>query len=121
MARPPGIPNRSTMRAELTCQLRNFNSIDAMIDGAQLALTRFHEELELMGQGRLSPMESKAAEFLGLYIKAADKIAQYVHPKRKSVERIETDALKDMSPVQRLEAMKQAVAMLELQLKKDGS
>jgi hypothetical protein len=112
-----GIPNKSSMRAELTCQVRKFSSIDAMIDAAEIALQKFVEEESSVKSGRLSPMESNACEYLKIYVAIAKEIASYVHAKRKAIEHIQVDPLKDMSPEQKLEAMKQAVALLEHQVK----
>ncbi len=47
----------------------------------------------------------------------AKDIAGYVYPKLKSIEQSTNDPTKDMTPEQRLEAMKHAVAMLEMQVK----
>lgn len=52
---------------------------------------------------------------------AAKEAAKYLYSQRRSVEHTQNDALKDMSAPQRLEAMKHAVAMLELQMKKENN
>lgn len=51
--------------------------------------------------------------------KCAAEAIQYIVPKLKSVEHTRPNALEGMTPEQRLEAMKQAVAMLEGQIKKN--
>ncbi len=53
--------------------------------------------------------------------KAAAEACQYIIPKLRSIEYTKADALGNMTPEQKLEAMKQAVLLLELQVKqKDG-
>jgi hypothetical protein len=124
IGRPHGSKNKSGMRADLTCQVRGYSSIDAMIDAAEISLQKFIEQSQLEQSHNISLMESKAHEYLKLYVKIACELASFIHPKRKAIEHIQTDPLKDMNPFQRLEAMKHAVAMLEAQVKdatKDGS
>jgi hypothetical protein len=48
--------------------------------------------------------------------RAAAEAAQYIYPKLKSVENTTNNALADMTPDQRLEAMKHGVAMLEYEI-----
>lgn len=119
MRRKVGTPNKSSMRADLTCQVRGFSSIDAMIDAAEIALEKFIEHSKKEQSGEISLMESQAHIYLATYVKIAATIASFIHPKRSAVAVTQTDALRDMNPTQRLEAMKQAVAMLEHQVKKD--
>ena len=119
MASRAGIPNKSTMRVEMTCQIRNFNAIEGMIDAAELALVNFTDQLQKEATGRISPMESQACEYLKIYVKICSDIANFIHPRRKAIEVKQSDLTKDMTPQQKLEAMKSAVAMLELQMKKE--
>lgn len=53
-----------------------------------------------------------------LCAKILSEMAQYVYPKLKAIEHTNQDHLKDMSPEQKLEALKQAVTLLESQVKK---
>ena len=53
--------------------------------------------------------------------KAAQEAAQYIFPKLRTIDQPKANALEGMTPEQRLEAMKHAVAMLEDQTKKDES
>ena len=121
MGRPKGIPNKSGMRAEMTCQVRKYSSIDAMIDASKIALEKFIEHSEKEANGSISLMESQAADYLKIYVLIAKEIAGYVHPKRKAIEFTQPDATNGMTPVQRLEAMKQAVLMLELKIKDEDA
>lgn len=50
-------------------------------------------------------------------LSAAKEAAKYLYSQKRSVEVSQNDALSDMRPEQRLEAMKHAVAMLELKLR----
>lgn len=50
-------------------------------------------------------------------IQAAKEAAQYILPKLRSIEQVKHNLLEGMSPEQRLEAMKHAVAVLEAQTK----
>lgn len=117
MGRPPGAPNKSTARADLTCQVRGYDSIESMINAAEISLRKFIEHSEKEEKGTYSPMESKAADYLKLYVKIATDMASFIHPKRKAIEYSQKEATEGMTPEQKLEAMKQAVLMLELQIK----
>ncbi len=117
MGRPPGSINRSSARASVTCQLRGYSSIDAMIDAAEIALQKFIEHSEKENNGSISLMESQAHHYLETYVKIAATISKFIHPTLAAIKVSQQDPLKDMSPTQRLEAMKHAVAMLELKVK----
>ncbi len=64
-----------------------------------------------------APTEDNAHKYLKIAGDMAKDIAGYVYPKLKSIEQSTNDPTKDMTPEQRLEAMKHAVAMLEMQVK----
>lgn len=112
-----GKPNRNTALVELICQERKFSSIDAMITTAEIALEKFVEHADKEATGRYSPMESKASEYLKLYATIAMHISKFRYPMLKAIEHTRPDPLEGMTPEQRLEAMKQAVLMLEAQVK----
>lgn len=116
-----GIPNKSTMRVAYQCEVAGYDSIEAMIKASEHAITKFLEHAEKESSGQWSPMESQAATYLGHYVKIAATIANFIHPKRKAIEHITLDPTADMNPQQKLEAMKQAVQMLELQIKQNES
>ena len=48
-----------------------------------------------------------------LAFKILSEMAQYVYPKLKTTEHIKASALDDMTPQQKIDALKQAVALLE--------
>ncbi len=54
-----------------------------------------------------------------LRMSAAKELCQYLYPKQKSVEHITRNVLEGMSPEQKLEAMKQAVKMMEGEIGKE--
>lgn len=49
----------------------------------------------------------------GERIQAAKEVAQYIYSKKKSIEHVQHNPLEGMTPEQKLEAMKQAVKMME--------
>lgn len=63
------------------------------------------------------PTEDKADKYLKIAADIAKDLSSYAYPKLKSVEKGPLDVTKEMTPEQRLEAMKHAVQMLELQIK----
>jgi len=87
---------------------------------ARVAEARFEAEIELTDSGRYSPMESNAHAYLKMAIDANKELCSFVNPKLKSIEQTKTDHLSDMSPEQKLEAAKQAVRMMELEVKRNG-
>jgi hypothetical protein len=120
MARPPGIPNKSTMRVAHICEIKGYDSIEAMIQAAQIALEKFIEHSANETNRTWSPMESKANDYLKIYAKIATDMAQFIHPKRKAVEHTSRDITENMTPQEKLQAMKQAVLMLENQINKEN-
>lgn len=90
-----------------------------MIDAAKIALEKFIEHSEKEANGTISLMESKADAYLKMYIQVGAHISKFRYPQLKAVEVTKTGALEGMTPEQKLEAMKQAVAMLEAQVKVD--
>lgn len=69
-----------------------------------------------------APTEDNAHKYLKIAADIAKDLASYAYPKLKQIEQKKADHLKDMTPEQKLEAMKHAVAALEAQVKKpDGS
>lgn len=115
MARPKGSPNRSSMRVDMTCQIRGFLPIDALIDAAELSMKKFVAEIDRETANKISPLESKAVEYLKLYVNIASKVASFIHPQKKAIDHTYASPLEGMSTQQKLDAMKEAVKLLELQ------
>lgn len=103
------------------CEIRGYSSVDAMIDAAEIALAKFIEHSEKEANGTISLMESQAHEYLKTYVKIASDISKFLYPQRKAID-VKQDPTNNMTPEQRLEAMKHAVALLELKARdKSGS
>lgn len=64
-----------------------------------------------------SPTEDNAHKYLKIAADIAKEIASYSFPKLKSIERPKNSPLDGMTPQEKLQAMKQAVLMLEMQVK----
>lgn len=67
------------------------------------------------------PPEDKAEKYLKIAMDAAKDLAGYAYPKLKAIERPNPGLLDGMTPAQTLEAMKQAVQVLELQVQAEAS
>lgn len=61
------------------------------------------------------PTEDKADKYLKIALDAVKEIASYCYPKLKSVEQVKESPLDGMTNEQKLEALKQAVKLLEQQ------
>ena len=117
--RPKGALNKRTREAQAILEDAGFCPITAMIDMYKTAIERFAEEIQKEDSGRGSGfIESDAPRYLKIASDAAKDLASYSYPKLKAIERISSNPLDGMSPEQRLEAMKQAVAFLESDIKK---
>ena len=104
--RTPGTLNKRTLEFKQTLEKHNFNPAEAL--------------LELYAKAQ-EGMEYGNREERPIYLKiAADlvkEIAAYSYPRLKAVEVKRENQLEGMTPEQKLEAMKQAVALLESQVK----
>lgn len=68
-------------------------------------------------EGFVAPTEDNAHKYLKIAADLAKELGSYSYPKLKAVEQTHETPTEGMTPEQKLEAMKQAVLMLELQLK----
>lgn len=66
------------------------------------------------------PPEDQAHKYLKIAADIAKDLSSYAYPKLKAIEQTKSDPTHGMTPEQKLEAMKQAVQMLELQIKAHG-
>lgn len=64
-----------------------------------------------------SPVEDKADKYLKIALDAAKDLASYSFPKLKAIEQQKNNPLEGMTPDQKLEAMRHAVSVLELEVK----
>lgn len=102
-----GSPNKRTLDFQRTMQEANFDVATALLEIHRKAM--YYEQH--------AKQESKSY-FLKIALDAAKEIASYTYPKLKSVEHKQSNMLEGMTAEQKLEAMKQAVAMLEAETKK---
>ena len=115
--RPKGVPNkRSEVFAE-TLIRHNFDVATSMLELYEISLKRFVEEIDKQDRGVISPMESQAQRYLKTCADLLVAMSGYVYPKLKAIEVVKANALDGMSPQEKLEAMKQAVALLEHKVK----
>lgn len=108
--RPKGVPNKRTVAFFETIQEAGFDPAKAMLDvyeDAKKSLDYCNRE--------------ERPIYLKLAFDAAKEIASYCYPKLKSIEHSKPNPLDGMTPEQKLEAMRQAVLLLEGEVKKDGS
>lgn len=118
--RPAGSLNKRTLEFRALLDSAGFCPATAMMDTYRTALARFTEEIAKEDSGRISPMESSAAKYLKIASDNAADLASYCYPKLKAIEQQKPDPLADMTPEQKLEAMKEAVKVLQAQVKASG-
>lgn len=63
-----------------------------------------------------APPEDNAHKYLKIAADMAKDLASYSFPKLKAIEQTQVSATEGMTPVQKLEAMRHAVNLLELQI-----
>lgn len=124
--RPKGSISSRSIDFAQTLERHNFNPAEALIEIYKEARKTYdnyatiYEALEnaRIDEGKqISPSEDKADKYLKIALDAAKDLAGYAYPKLKAIEQVKTGALDNMTPEQRLEAMKLAVKMLEDQVK----
>lgn len=118
--RPKGSLNKRTAQYVEVLEKNNFCIASTHMELYKIAMSQFTHQLEGLQSGALSPMESEASKYLKLCVELVADMASYSLPKLKSVEQQKSDAFEGMTPKERLEAMKHATAMYELQIKNDG-
>lgn len=106
--RPVGAVSRRRQEFNDALERHNFDPAEALLELYNTAINS-HE----LGNREEKPVYLKIAADL------AKEIAGYCYPKLKSVEHTKVTALDGMTIEQKLEAMKQAVLMLEAQVKQD--
>jgi hypothetical protein len=106
--RPPGIANKRNAEFKHTLEKYNFNPAEALL-----------ELYDKANQGWEFGNREEKPIYLKIAADLARDICQYTYPKLKSLELKKENALEGMTPEERLEAMKQAVAMLEAQIKEE--
>ncbi len=79
-----GSPNKLSLSVALLLADKNYSPAEKLIEASLIAITRFTEELELVQEGKLSPMESKAVQYLKIFYEANKELASYVYQKPKN-------------------------------------
>jgi hypothetical protein len=128
--RPKGTVNKRTMEFRSVLEANNFCPVTAMIECYQEAKRLFDNYgtiYEAICEARLiendkngsypTPLVDEGHKYLKIAGDMAKDIASYTYPKLKSIEQSKPDPLEGMTTQQRLEAMKQAVKLLEAQTK----
>lgn len=108
--RPAGSINKRNAEFKNTLEKHNFNPAEALLELYQNARQGWE-----YGNREEKPIYLKIAADL------ARDMCTYTYPKLKSMEVKKENALENMSAQERLEAMKQAVAMLEAQMKVEAN
>jgi len=119
--RPPGARNKRTMEFIEYLEGKGFNPAEALLDVYKIAMERFAEELMLLENNRRSPMESHAVQYLKIAGDKAAEIASYAFPKLKAIEYKRSNDYDGLTLMEKLEASKQLVILLEDEVKKNGS
>lgn len=124
--KPKGAINKRTLSFLETLERENFDPAKALIEiyrEARKTYDNYAEIYQAIEEARDSkgldafPTDDKADKYLKIALDAAKDLASYAFPKLKAIEQQKEDPLKDMSPEQKLEAMRHAVQVLELEVK----
>lgn len=127
--RPKGSLNKRTLDFLETLEEENFDPARAIIECYREAWTIYKGYAEIyqaiwdkrLAQNEKSPPpEDKADKYLKIALDSATDLAGYAYPKMKSVEHQKPDQLEGMTPVQKLEALKELVKALEHQVKSES-
>lgn len=100
--RPKGTLNQRSLDYAATLAAHNFNPAAALLDIFKRAMKDYEE----------ADPEQRPT-FLNIAMSAADKMQPYVYPKLSSVEVQTKNPLDGMTAAEKLEAMRQAVKLLE--------
>lgn len=104
--RPKGSLGKKTIGFQETLKAHGYNVAEALLDIYTKAIQIFNEGRDEDRLGGLKIAGDMAKE-----------IASYTMPKPKAIEIVTSNPLDNMSPAEKLEAMRQAVAMLEHEVK----
>jgi hypothetical protein len=114
--RPKGSKGKRTIEFQEVLERKNFNVAEALVWCYREAKNRYQEYNKRFEDGRLSAMEDNAPKYLKICADMAKELASYSFPKLKAIEHQKVNPLEGMTPEQKLEAMRQAVAKLELEI-----
>jgi hypothetical protein len=112
-----GRPNKLSLTAAIKLSEIDYCPIEKLVEASKISLVQFAEELEKLNSGRYSPMESKASQYLKIFLEANRELASYVHPKLKSIEQTKApNPLDGLPDEKRLELMEAALNTFKIQL-----
>lgn len=124
--RPSGSLNRRSQAFFQAVEEEQFDAAREMIDVCLTAKSMYknyaliYEALEQarIEKGEISfPTEDRAHEYLKIALTAAKDIASYCYPKPRFPDQKNNQYLEGMTPEQKLDALKQAQNVLELEIK----
>ncbi len=96
-----------------------FDPAQALIDLHKIAMARMTEEMDKEDTGRISPMESKVPQYMKIACDSAKDLASYAYPKLKAIEQTKVNPTQGMTSLQKLEAAKAMVQILQQEVKAD--
>ena len=124
--RTPGALNKRTQTFIEVMQKHDFCAATALIEcyrDAKKIYDSYGIIYDALTEAKIKtgdpfPVEDKADKYLKICLDAAKDLASYSFPKLKAIEQEKNNPLDGMSPEQKLEALQQAVKVLEMQVKK---
>jgi hypothetical protein len=117
--RPAGSKNKRTLELEALADKHECNPFEVLLLFAKGDWEALGYDSSVIVKEKADGSGSTFMEYTispELRAKCAEKACEYLFPKRKSVEHVQNNMLEGMTPQEKLEAMKQAVRMLEGQL-----
>lgn len=127
MGRPKGVRNKRTVEFMAVLENQGFCPASALIqcfEEAKRTYDNYGTIYQAISEARENtgnpvPVEDNAHKYLKIAADIAKDLAGYAYPKLKAIEHQKPNPLEGMSAEQKLEAMKQAVKVLEMEVK-DG-
>lgn len=113
IGRPKGSLNKRTLDYLEVLAYEDFDPAQALIHCYRESLGTW-EQMKKDHRGTILPED--AHRYLKIAADAAKDLAGYAYPRLKAIEQKITNPLDGMTPEQKLEALKQAVALLEVQV-----
>lgn len=105
--RPKGAINRKTKHFQEVLQARGFDLAESLCD-------IYNEAIKFFEYSKTDPVAGPPA--LRLVLDAAKEIGAYSQPKLKSIEIKKENPMEGMSAAEKLQMMKEAVAVLEAEV-----
>lgn len=112
--RKPGAKNKRNKEFLAVLETKKFCPASALIQCYEDARHQFETAIQ---SGFISDDNTR---YLKIAADTAKELASYAYPKLKSIEQQRVNPLEGMSLQQKLEAMKNAVALLEMEIQNGG-